>query len=50
MTDRPLSKPAGTVQDITCTKRTMTSRHREQQPSLNYPDQDTLPGEDSSDE
>ena len=50
MTDRPLPKPAGTVQDITCIKRATIGRHREQQPSLNYPDQDTLPGEDSSDE
>ena len=50
MTDRPIPKPTGAVDDILCLKRTMVKRHREQQPSINHPDQDTLPGPDSSDE
>jgi hypothetical protein len=50
MTDRPLSAPTGSVQDISIIRRMMVKRHREQQPALNYPDQDTIDGADSSDE
>lgn len=48
--ERPIPRPSGTVEDILLTKRTMVRRQRETQPSLNAPDQDTIPGPDSSDE
>lgn len=45
-----LSKPAGTSVDITRIRAVMTSRHREEQPQLNQPEQDTVPGEGSGDQ
>ena len=48
--ERPIPRPAGTVEDILAIKRTTVRRHRETQPSLNLPEEDTLPGPDSSDE
>lgn len=48
--DRPIPRPTGTVEDMIALKRTTVRRHRETQPSLNLPEEDTLPGADSSDE
>jgi hypothetical protein len=50
MTERPIPKPTGTVQDATRVLRMMVKRQRESYPSLNAPDQDTIPGADSADE
>lgn len=50
MTERPIPKPTGTVQDATRVRRMMAHRQRESYPAINYPDQDTIPGSDSSDE
>jgi hypothetical protein len=49
-TERPIPRPTGTVEDILVLKRTTIHRYRESQPSINVPEQDTLPGLDSSDE
>jgi len=48
--ERPIPRPTGTVEDMIAIKRTTVRRHREAQPSINFPEQDTLPGPDSSDE
>jgi len=48
--ERPIPRPTGTVEDMIAVKRTTVRRHREAQPSINAPEQDTLPGPDSSDE
>lgn len=45
-----LPKPEGTVEDITCVRRVMSHRHRDSQPQINQPYQDTVPGEGSGDE
>lgn len=45
-----LPLPAGTVADITRVRSVMTPRHREQQPQLNQPYLDTLPGSGSGDQ
>jgi hypothetical protein len=45
-----LPKPAGTVADITRVRSVMPPRHREQQPQLNQPYLDTLPGTGSGDQ
>ena len=50
MAERPIPKPTGTVQDATRVRRMMVSRQRESYPSINSPDQDTVPGADSADE
>lgn len=45
-----LAMPTGAVADITRVRLTMPPRHREQQPQLNQPYQDTLPGAGSGDQ
>ena len=45
-----LPKPEGTVEEITCLRRVMSHRHREPQPQVNQPYQDTVPGEGSGDQ
>lgn len=45
-----LERPLGSVADITRVRLAMTPRHREQQPQLNQPYQDTLPGAGSGDQ
>jgi hypothetical protein len=49
MTDQ-LPQPTGSVTDIKRVRTVMTSRHREEQPQLNQPEQDTLPGTGSGDQ
>jgi hypothetical protein len=51
MTDeRPIPVPTGTVTDITRVRTVMTHRHRESQPQVNQPYQDTIPGTGSGDQ
>lgn len=45
-----IPKPTGTVNDIKRVRTVMSSRHREEQPQLNQPEQDTIPGEGSGDQ
>jgi hypothetical protein len=45
-----LPKPQGTFNDIKRVRTAMTARHREEQPQLNQPEQDTVPGEGSGDQ
>jgi hypothetical protein len=47
MDERPIPKPTGTVTEITRIRSITSKRHREQQPDVNYPEKDTLPGKDS---
>jgi hypothetical protein len=49
-TERPIPKPAGTVEDITRVRGTMSHRHRETQPEVNQPTRDTVPGAGSGDQ
>lgn len=49
-TARQIPKPTGSVTDITRVRQVMTPRHRDQQPQLNQPYQDTLPGAGSGDQ
>jgi hypothetical protein len=49
-TERPIPKPTGTVADITRVLGTMSHRHREQQPEVNQPYRDTVPGPGSGDQ
>lgn len=49
-TERPIPKPTGSVADITRVLGTMTHRHREQQPEVNQPTRDTVPGAGSGDQ
>ena len=48
--ERPIPKPTGTVADITRVRGVMTHRHREQQPEVNQPSRDTIPGAGSGDQ
>ena len=48
--ERSLTLPTGTVTDITRIRSVMSSRHREEQPQLNQPEQDTVPGTGSGDQ
>ena len=48
--ERPIPAPTGTVADITRVRKVMTHRHREAQPQVNQPYQDTLPGTGSGDQ
>ena len=50
MEERPISVPTGTVSDITKVRSVMSHRHREQQPQVNQPYQDTIPGSGSGDQ
>jgi hypothetical protein len=45
-----LPKPTGTVTDITSVRTVMSPRHREQQPQVNQPYLDTIPGAGSGDQ
>lgn len=49
-TERPIPKPEGTVDDITRIRASMSHRHREQQPEVNQPFRDTVPGVGSGDQ
>lgn len=49
-TERPIPKPTGTVADIIRVLGTMSHRFREQQPAINQPYQDTIPGAGSGDQ
>ncbi len=49
-TERPIPKPTGTVADITRVLGVMSHRHREQQPEINQPYRDTVPGAGSGDQ
>jgi hypothetical protein len=46
---RPIPEPSGTVVEITRVRRYTIARHRETQPYINYPNYDTIPGDDSKD-
>jgi len=48
--ERPLPAPTGTVEDITKIRSVMSHRFREQQPQMNEPSSDTIPGKGSGDE
>lgn len=50
MEERPIPVPTGTVSDITKVRSVMSHRHREQQPQVNQPYQDTIPGSGSGDQ
>lgn len=50
MTDRPLPLPEGTEADIIRRRGIMAHRFREQQPQINEPSSDTIPGEGSGDQ
>jgi hypothetical protein len=50
MTDRLLAVPVGTVLDITRVRSVTAHRHREEQPQVNQPEQDTIPGTGSGDQ
>lgn len=50
MDERLLPEPTGTVTDITKIRTVMAHRFREQQPQMNQPSSDTLPGEGSGDQ
>lgn len=45
-----LPKPQGTFTDIKRVRTVMTPRRREEQPQVNQPEQDTIPGEGSGDQ
>lgn len=45
-----LEKPTGAVADITRTRGVTAHRFREQQPQINEPASDTIPGKGSGDE
>ena len=49
-TERPIPTPTGTVGDITRIRVAMSHRHREQQPEVNQPYRDTVPGSGSGDQ
>lgn len=48
--ERPIPRPSGTITDITRIRRTMANRKRNEYPSVNFPEQDTIPGADSKGE
>lgn len=48
--ERPLPEPTGTVADITKIRSVTSHRFREQQPQMNEPSSDTIPGKGSGDE
>ena len=48
--ERPIPVPTGTVDDITRIRVAMSHRHREQQPEVNQPYRDTVPGVGSGDQ
>lgn len=50
MTERLIPLPTGSVTDITRVRTVMSHRHREDQPQVNQPEQDTVPGEGSGDQ
>lgn len=45
-----IPSPSGTVSDITKVRKVMAHRVREQQPQINEPSSDTVPGEGSGDQ
>lgn len=47
---RPLPFPQGTFTEITRKRGIMAHRFREQQPQINEPSSDTIPGEGSGDQ
>lgn len=47
---KPIPDPSGTEADIRRIRRVMSHRFREQQPQINEPSSDTLPGEGSGDQ
>ena len=50
MSERPLPTPTGTEDDIIRVRTIMAHRFREQQPQVNQPSSDTVPGEGSGDQ
>jgi hypothetical protein len=50
MSERLLPTPTGTEDDITRVRTVMVHRFREQQPQVNQPSSDTVPGEGSGDQ
>jgi hypothetical protein len=48
--ERPIPVPTGTVADITKIRSVTARRFREQQPQINEPSSDTIPGKGSGDE
>ena len=50
MTERMLAVPAGTILDITRVRSVTSHRRREEQPQINQPEQDTIPGTGSGDQ
>jgi hypothetical protein len=50
LTDRPIPRPVGSFTDITRVRTVMSHRHREDQPQINQPEQDTVPGTGSGDQ
>lgn len=49
-TERLLNMPSGSVSDITRVRSVTAHRFREQQPQVNEPSSDTIPGKGSGDE
>lgn len=49
-TERLIPTPSGDLEDITKIRTVMAHRFREQQPQMNQPSSDTLPGEGSGDQ
>jgi len=50
MTTRDLPNPTGTLADITKVRAVTAHRFREQQPQMNEPSSDTIPGKGSGDQ
>ena len=48
--ERPIPLPQGTVEDITRIRSVTAHRFREQQPQMNEPSSDTIPGKGSGDQ
>lgn len=47
---RPIPVPTGTEAEITRMRKVIAHRMREQQPQINQPSSDTVPGEGSGDQ
>jgi hypothetical protein len=48
--ERPIPTPSGSVLDIQRVRTVMVHRFREEQPQVNQPAQDTIPGESSGEQ
>lgn len=50
MSDTPITAIPGPITDVKLVRRVTTHRLREDQPSLNAPEQDSIPGPGSGDQ